>query len=429
MQGDPINQESRKRYRLVGGALLALVFTACSEPLVGAPTPFAVPDTPLPPTEVAPPPSASDVPVEMTDEPIKPTPIPELNAMPVQEPRLEAGQPVIIRQIAMIDNVLGWAIGEHHDHATSAPIHVLRTTDGGRSWIEVTPPEDPTLMFDLAGSYFEGDHAWIRYAGTDYLWRTMNGGRTWGPVQAGYPMGFKTWFVFTGSQNGWMMQEIESGFGSQLVALFATRDGGDTWSEIINPYETEQLQSCLKTGLSFAGSDSGWVTFDCQGNYVVPFLDISSDGGQNWEETQLPPPPGAPQSTDQGWCYSSAPNLVRGSQGTLIVACVGADGPENSYLYLTDDLGSSWTIRDFPGGEFHWLGDGTVFALGRDQYISRDDGASWTRIKSVNWDGQYSVVDSLTMWAVAVDGEETALVTTADGGQTWQIIEPVIAAD
>ncbi len=63
------------------------------------------------------------------------------------------------------------------------------------------------------------------------------------------------------------------GFGSQLVSLFRTIDGGNTWTEIINPYESEDLQSCRKTGMSFSGT--GTLTADIGGSSLTYNINIS----------------------------------------------------------------------------------------------------------------------------------------------------------
>jgi photosystem II stability/assembly factor-like uncharacterized protein len=114
------------------------------------------------------------------------------------------------------------------------------------------------------------------------------------------------------------------------------------------------------------------------------------------------------------------------------VTCIVIDGSarsENEYLYLTEDAGETWEIRDYPGGEPHFFTDGTILALDRDQYRSTDSGVSWTKIKIVNWDGQYSFMDPSRGWAVATTEDEIALVATSDGGRTWHIIQPLIASN
>ena len=423
---------ARHRLRIWFPAI-AVTLAACVPGIVEPPTPFSAAETPIPTASDQPTIEASVVP-ENSATPPEPTAT-ERVALPAQqvlEPRLEAGQPVVIDQIWMDSATEGWAIGSHPDADPAPSVHVLRTSDGGRNWLEVTPPEDSTLMTDIGGMHSSGSNAWVIYLGTDRVWRTTDGGVTWIASEAGYPIGQFSIFEFTDEQHGWMLQEVESGFGSQLVSLFRTIDGGDIWQEIINPYENEDLQSCRKSGMSFTGTNTGWVTYDCEGTYLEAFLDISDDAGQSWIEGQLPLPEGAAQSTEQGWCSSSSPNLVTESLGSVVVTCVVDDGSvrsESAYLYLTEDAGESWEIREFPGGQPLFFNDGKILALGRDQYLSTDGGGIWTKIKIVSWDGQYSFVDSDTGWAVAISDDEIALVATSDGGRSWEIIEPLIASD
>jgi photosystem II stability/assembly factor-like uncharacterized protein len=438
---NPSNRPSKKRYVMhpyarhqsrVWIPLLAMILTACVPGIVEPPTPFSAADTPVPPTAEQPTTEASPIPEESA-EPPEPTATARvaLPSQPVLDPHLEVGQPVVIDQIWMDSATQGWAIGSHPDASPAPPIHVLKTSDGGQTWSEVTPPEDSTLMSDIGGMHSSGSNAWVIYLGTDRVWRTTDGGATWTASEAGYPQGQFATFEFTDAQYGWMLQEVESGFGSQLVSLFRTIDGGDAWQEIINPYESEDLQSCRKSGMSFYGTDTGWVTYDCEGTYLEAFLDISDDAGQSWTEGQLPLPEGAAQSTDEGWCTSSSPRLTAERSGSLIVTCVVDEGSvlsESAYLYLTEDAGETWEIRDYPGGQPNFFNDGTILALGRDQYLSTDSGVNWAKIKTVSWDGQYSFVDPNLGWAVAMSEDEIALVATSDGGRTWEIIEAMISS-
>jgi len=437
----PSNGASKKRYAMrdfkrhrvhVWFPAIAISLAACVPGIVEPPTPFRAAETPIPPTEAQPTAEPSPIPQESADtpEPVATDRVP-IPARPLLEPHLDEGQPVGIDQIGMASALDGWAIGSHPSADPAPSIHVLRTHDGGQTWGEVTPPEDNSLMTEIGGMYSAGSNAWVIYLGTNRVWRTTTGGVTWTASEAGYPEGQFSTFEFTDARHGWMLQEVESGFGSQLVSLFRTTDGGDSWTEIINPYESEDLQSCRKTGISFTGADTGWVTYDCEGTYLEAFLDVSTDGGESWTEGQLPLPEGAAQSTDQGWCSSSSPRLTGEASGSLIVTCVMDDDTvlaQRSHLYQTEDAGETWEISDYPGGEPHLFSDGTMLALGRDQYLSTDGGANWTRTKVVNWDGQYSFVDPSTGWAVATNEGETALVATSDGGRTWEIIEPLISS-
>lgn len=66
------------------------------------------------------------------------------------------------------------------------------------------------------------------------------------------------------------------------------------------------------------------------------------------------------------------------------------------------------------------------WALGKDIYQTADGGQTWTKMSTVQWEGQFSFVSEQLGWAVARSGKEYALVQTEDGGKTWDIIDPVI---
>jgi photosystem II stability/assembly factor-like uncharacterized protein len=59
-------------------------------------------------------------------------------------------------------------------------------------------------------------------------------------------------------------------------------------------------------------------------------------------------------------------------------------------------------------------------------YRSADGGRTWSHVKVVNWDGQFSFVDPQNGWAVARENNDVALVKTSDGGGTWVQIMPTI---
>ena len=412
----PNRRASKKRY---GVSLILLGVTACVPALSEPPTPFSVPAT-----STDPPPT-----VEVTTSPSE-TPSPSATAQVPQPGQmiLEPGSPAVIDQIRMDSATQGWGIGSASD--TSGSIHVLKTDDGGQSWREVTPPEQRELMQDIGGWHSENRSAWVTYLGTGRVWRTTDGGSTWSFAEAGYPMGRRSEIEFADDRLGWMLQEVESGMGSQLVALFRTADGGISWQEIVNPYEDDALQSCRKTGMSFGGEQAGWVTYDCEDRYLEAFLDQSADGGTTWIEGVLPLPDGAPASVEAGWCSSRDPRLTSLTAGYLIVTCWTQGELSSEYLYHTQDSGEAWDIRSYPGGQPLYVDDMTVMAMGSEQFLTTDGGNTWTKLKEVTWSGVYDFVSPQIGWAVALDDEslEQALVFTSDGARTWQIIEPRISS-
>ncbi len=434
-----LNQRSHSRApeRVLRGlvlSLLVLIVVGCASVPAGTLTPEVPTVTPSPPEPT----------LTLTQEPSE-TPSSTPSPIAAKEDRqfppsrgLVPGQPVRIRSIKMDTATEGWAVaGVEGNMFVASFDHLLKTSDGGQTWREVTPPwylfsPELSLGSEVGAAFYDGPNAWVQYRNSSPLWRTTNGGETWSPFSVGRPSAVKTWLTFTDRQHGWLLQSVEAGMGTELVALFRTTDGGGTWEEILDPYASEYLQSCLKTGMAFSGKMTGWVTFDCQGNYLEPFLALSADGGLTWEELDLPLPEAAPGSPQDGYCRSGTPSPFSADSGVLIVTCVvlgGRELIESSFVYSTDDAGESWKIREFPGGTPRFFDARTVLALGRDQFISIDGGGRWTWLNTVSWDGQYSFVDPNTGWAVATRDDGITLVATTSGGRNWEIIEPVISAE
>lgn len=153
--------------------------------------------------------------------------------------------------------------------------------------------------------------------------------------------------------------------------LMRTTDGGLTWRNASPSAQVYAPGSLLALDANTAwvspsqGSTSGWLT---------------SDGGLTWLPDQ-PVPNGALASTT-------------------------SDGIE----WLNPLAG--WRLRQNSAGSY-------------DLEQSRDGGQTWTKIKTVLWNGQLDFVSEQVGWAIAHLGEETALLKTTDGGQTWVEIKPV----
>ncbi len=420
---------------LAGSGAVCLTLASCAGRV---PSPTRVPLAPSATFTVSPEPSATASPapsLPSTAQPPTPTP----QATPIAP--LLPGQAVSLDHIWMIDVDHGWGIGGATPESAD---HILRTGDGGQTWQDVTPPEpqpEDGQEKTAIGAFLDSDTGWVIYAYRQFhiipqanVWSTQDGGATWTPsaplaIGALFEFFSPSNLTFIDPQHGWVMVHAGAGMMHDYMSLYRTVDGGRTWDEVVEA-GGDQIQVCPKTGMAFADADHGWITRDCGGVMDGAFVDVTFDGGSQWSSVQLPVPSTEPHLFNSGAaaCAVSSPWLFSPEQGALAVRCV--TGPSatdvHPFLYTTSNSGSTWQATRYPGGDLRFFDQQTALGLSRTIALTRDGGRTWKRLKTVNWDGQFSFVDVQTGWAVARDQGQVALVKTVDGGRTWQEINPAI---
>lgn len=414
--------------------------------LAGCSTATALPatpnPTPIPPTATAP---WTATPTPTAPSTVTATPAPATatsSAPPIAH--LPAGAAAMLSEIHMSDVSSGWAIGGGSDGSRN---HILHTQDGGQTWADVTPPEqrgEEGQAKVAAGAFADSRTAWVIYAYQQFhiipaapvVWSTHDGGQTWAasqPLQIGSLFEFfdPSNMTFIDDQNGWLIVHAGAGMMHDYFSLYRTDDGGRVWTQVLEA-GGDQIQSCPKNGMAFADPSYGWITRDCGGLIDGASVEISEDGGATWTSQPLTPPASAPHLFDPGGaCTPSSPTLFSTSQGALALRCVLSQDPmgtSHNYLYQTQDGGTTWQAQPYPGGQVAFFRPQTALALSKKIAVSENGGQSWTTLKQVNWDGQFSFVDPRTGWAVARADGQIAFVSTADGGRTWSEIQPVIAS-
>jgi len=340
----------------------------------------------------------------------------------------------------------GWAIGGLVDE----PDHVLRTVDGGTTWIDVTPPEPlrdlPYGAQEAIGAFADTDSAWVVYSqqveeeelSAAVVWRTEDGGQSWTPSepldQGGLVESFNPRFLgFADDGSGWLLVNVGAGMSHEYVVLYTSGDGGSTWERVLDPYGDSPIQVCWKTGLTFADAQTGWLTRDCGGVVDGAQVSLTQDGGRSWATMDLLPPADHPAGfTYPSACWTHSPALWSSQSGMVGVGCKTFEPdevhPGLSLVYRTEDGGVTWESMEAPNGELGVLDGRLTWTFDRQIHLTPDLGLSWTLVKEVSWDGQFDFIDLDRGWAVARDGEEIALVRTEDGGKTWQLLEPVMEA-
>jgi photosystem II stability/assembly factor-like uncharacterized protein len=325
---------------------------------------------------------------------------------------------------------------------------MTRTTDGGGTWRDVSPPALPNLTKAGRGScVFDADHAWITEStGTPtqpdqlVVLATRDGGQTWQP---GEPIPFTGGLTstalleFIDSQQGWLLTDTGA-----ARALFATVDGGGHWSQVTTATPSDGTTfgsiaaGCGDGGMTFINLDRGWLTFDCsQASGLTvdqassPFVAATNDGGRSWTPVRLP-------SVPQGGadlCGAGAP-LFTGVRGVLTVTCNSGRQTSLTAVFRTADAGDSWTEGlppvAFGQTDFADATTGFVFVQGdrgNDLYRTTDSGRTWLLVKKGLFPGQnlgtYHFIDVNTGFAYT-DSSPEAPWKTSDGGKTWSLPAP-----
>ncbi len=271
------------------------------------------------------------------------------------------------------------------------------------------------------------------------VYKTSDGGATWDKLSS-------TWCPDERSSLGSRGQCFESPYSESFIA---PPDGSIVYSSS-PPGWVSEMDFFNQTGWILEDDSGCWP---CYGNPPAPAYWSSVDGASTWRQYPLPAPKAEPDLFDQYWrCYPQQLNLLSEEIVRLVVACWDKRQGENplfsgpgeaAYLYASGDGGASWETYPLPPA-VEWrlkvrptgpVGEGKVrmifvnetdgMLFGREMFRTTDAGVTWIPINTVNWDGEFSFVDPWLGWAIARNEDERALVYTEDGGETWQILNPV----
>lgn len=400
------------------------------------------------------------------------TPTAELNEKKPIIEHLDEGEVLTLTSIKMIENRTGWGVG--NDRIDD---HILRTLDGGDSWLDITPPESASLGEGIgkrAMSYFlDVDHGWATYyPDRDYqfepssVWYTTDGGESWEESSPLDGTGLDTFFeprqlYFHDEFFGWLMLGHDRGVGNAPVTIYRTADGGRNWDRVIDPFSDENsgfIHICCQSGMVFTDSKTGLITSQ-DGPVETAYVNWTYDGGLSWQEQILPT---ADENLfSRAWCGTRSPVVRAPKSIALVVECLDASQEPAlnvAFLYSSVDNGQTWEYSklpvppleegtwdylrrthniDFMNQDLGWAFTSDFFQLqgGEESYAlthiyhSVDGGVSWEEVKTVSWMGVFSFIDLQNGWAAAFSKDENALVRTVDEGRTWQMMTPQVAPE
>jgi len=363
---------------------------------------------------------------------------------------------VQVFDIQMIDSQTGYALEAALGSA------VLKTTDGGKTWNRlILPAFDQvnvigvgyTFRFIDAMHGFVGAYRSLQPSGrVTFILSTSDGGQTWQQINPPSRVGVGT-FWFSDSLHGWMVTGVAgppsppgSLVNSTLAAIYATTDGGLTWSlQTLPDPIIAGTPGCIgqegNVSVRFADASNGWAgaavlcfapngAITSQGALVW----TTNDGGTTWTAHQLPA--GILSIYDRIQVIGTS--QMR-QPGVLTISSTSVE----QVLIASDDGGATFSVTPFPvqNGQivaltFSDSSHGVLLTTDGHVWRTTDGGATWqgnTLPRFVSSAGRitsygYRAVESpdgTNIWvtgAVFYGFTEAGFIEhSADGGATWTV--------
>ena len=259
--------------------------------------------------------------------------------------------------------------------------------------------------------------------GVGRVFRTTDGGRTWQDVSPPGTEGLLFRDVEARSARVAVILAIGDGEASRI---YRTADGGAHWTAAFVNDDPAAFYDCMAF---FPGGRRGLALSDpVDGRFRIL---ATRDSGRSWS---VLPSTGMPDSSTEAAFAASGDCLVTAGRTAYFGSGGGA-----SRVYRSDDLGFTWTATDSeipPGpsaGVFaltfrtprHGIavgGDFTDPADGVDAVSATSDGVSWHSVGDLTHlaeDVSYLPHQKRVLLATGESGAVRATSVSTDGGRTW----------
>jgi photosystem II stability/assembly factor-like uncharacterized protein len=425
-----------------------------------------------------------------SDEPAQPstnTPAPTLSPSSSQivSSTLQTLPSPRIAQLKMFDAKTGWAV-QTVPYVASMDNRILRTVNGLRTWINVSPPVHEGSYIFLTASFIDANTAVVVYnrqllptsdAVEVTTWRTNDGGQTWQvgetiPTHLGVMEGIEV--MMLDPDHGWMLGIGTPAMGNANVRFSETQDGGMHWKVVYDTSDHLTDPNALWVGGYYPYVTHFIFVSEAVGFFSDGRLFSSQDEGSSLISHPLDPPIDFPDidCTGSDCKYRdtiSAPHFTSPKAGALLrriylnseeVINSFAFGdpltqlPLAQYLYFTHDGGQTWVPKPSPvkiGTVYFWNAQ-TGWLLGKNDpdpatttqfYQTTDGGETWKQVLAdcpLPLGSELQFVDDQIGYAfypsTVLDyyknfdervNQAPLLFSTHDGGRSWVKVEPQIA--
>jgi len=359
---------------------------------------------------------------------------------------------------------------------------LYKTEDGGRSWSLIFTPPDG-FAYTAADIYAEASVyflnplvGFVAFGGlspayTLKIYKTEDGGNTWDEVYAlntsGYPV-FAHRFFFSGPTFGTVGVSTTNFSAASPNFFLRTKDGGDTWEEIVIGMQTFKViaitsKRLVATGTNLRYTLNGGITWttrstanSLEATYIYPGfvaaytvdgrIHITVDGGDTWGGYSSFGLIGTTFAALRGEYFGfESTTVTKYWDGTTLKRTTQAEtaDPHDLFVYLprkrkvigwvvgqdglilkTETSGIRWQQQDSGVTadlyDVYFVNENVGYAVGANGTILKttDGGSTWTKLVSPTSQHLRAVhfVNPNLGWIV---GESGIVLKTVNGGVSW----------
>lgn len=274
-------------------------------------------------------------------------------------------------RLYMVSQQVGWAVGHGPKPYNNLFGSVLRTSDGGKHWQDVTPQGLPghevgyLYILDEQTAWLP---AWSGHISPTWLYRTVDAGASW--QRFAWPQTSDAGITFVDQNHGWVigapplelpalptttssarsagtsskpvnLQDLNQPRPPGKLSLLHTDDGGKTWQNM-GPLTISGDSHAVQ----FLDQQTGWMAVAHFGSSKdaknpVSFtsaLYITHDGGHTWKSQSLLDAQGRTEHVLSN--ISVMPTFLNRNDGYLMA--YDNSSPARLFMYVTSDGGNTW---------------------------------------------------------------------------------------
>jgi len=316
----------------------------------------------------------------------------------------------------VVNDDVVYAVGfQHNQFSRRDDTKVFKTADGGENWMDITPrnsgkyPQSIWFFNDQVG-LITGSFSPSETTRNAFVWSTHDGGLTWDETIIPELSGIND-LQFVDDSTGYFLADRQSD-SSSFTVLGKTTDGLRSWSIITQIDWSNWINSFFYLGSGHFCTNIG-PGFSFLGRPSINYISKSVDGGMTWEQKL----PAGPWNLNKMYFINDQVGFSIGG-GTLMRSI---DGGENwcaqKFSYSFEDVYFIDRKKGFAGGGWlylHRMGSG-------DMFMTDDGGKTWQPNLSTGEkiESCIFVNPSLGFAICRVIEDGSWLLKTVDGGENW----------